>query len=442
MGQLPVLDYASGQYTSSIFVTLPEGNPSFDPRNDPSLRKFPITQIDMKKSALPLIGLLAMGLLSCSSQKEWYKGNLHTHSYWSDGDNYPEMIMDWYKTQGYDFAVLSDHNTLQAGEKWKLIPKSPMHEQAFEIYLKKYGDDWVESKTDTAGRLHVRLKTLEEYRGLFEEKEKFLIIPSEEISAKFEKKPLHMNVTNVQNYIEPAEGNSVTEVLQRNIDLVKKQREETGHPMFLHINHPNFIWAITPEDMMALEGDRFFEVYNGHPEVNNYGDELRPSMETLWDRVQVAYLLAGKPLLYGLAVDDAHNYHVYGGKESNPGRGWVEVWAKSLSPEDLIEAMEAGDFYASTGVILNQVKFKGNTLHVSVKPKEGVTYTIRYFGTKKSNPEAEGVLLQETSGTEAAYSLQEDDLYVRAKVISSKSKENPYRPGDLEEAWIQPVVKQ
>lgn len=388
-----------------------------------------------------IFGLLVFCLYSCSAQKKWYKGNLHTHSYWSDGDNYPEMIMDWYKTQGYDFAVLSDHNILQTGEKWKLIPKSPMHEQAYENYLTKYGEDWVESKTDSAGRLHVRLKTLVEYRSLFEENEKFLIIPSEEISSQFEKKPIHMNLTNVQEYIEPATGNSVSDVMQRNLDQVKVQRETTGHPMFLHINHPNFIWAITPEDIMALEGERFFEVYNGHPQVNNYGDELRPSMEVLWDRVQVSYLQSGKPLLYGLAVDDAHNYHVFGENVSNPGRGWVEVYAKSLNPEDLIEAMESGDFYSSTGVMLNSVKFNRAKLHVSVNQEEGVTYTIRFFGTKKSNPEAIGILLQETKGTEAFYTLEEDDMYVRAKIISSKSKENPFRPGDLEEAWIQPVVR-
>jgi hypothetical protein len=31
-------------------------------------------------------------------------------------------------------------------------------------------------------------------------------------------------------------------------------------------------------------------------------------------------------------------------------------------------------------------------------------------------------------------------MYVRAKVISTKVKENPYRAGELEAALVQPVV--
>ncbi|WP_373400165.1 hypothetical protein V8V91_11495 [Algoriphagus halophilus] len=82
-------------------------------------------------------------------------------------------------------------------------------------------------------------------------------------------------------------------------------------------------------------------------------------MEVLWDKVQSAYLRANKPLLYGLAVDDAHNYHVFDQNSSNPGRGWVMVLANDLSPESLIEAMEQGDFYATTGVTLSSIDFDG-----------------------------------------------------------------------------------
>ncbi|MFC3879236.1 histidinol-phosphatase [Algoriphagus namhaensis] len=396
----------------------------------------------MKSSPLIFLFLLVLNFACTTKEeptKQWYKGNLHTHSYWSDGDDYPEMIMDWYKSRGYDFIGLSDHNTLQEDEKWKLIPKSPSQEQAFQKYLDKFGDHVV-YREDSAGRIEVKLKTLKEYGPLFEEEEEFLIIPSLELTESFQQKPIHMNVTNIQKLIPAEGGTSITEIMQNGLDRVKAQRDSTGIPMFLHINHPNFIWAITPEDIMTLKGERFFEVYNGHPLVNNYGDSLRPSMEVLWDLVQVSYLQANKPLLYGLAVDDAHNYHVFDQTVSNPGRGWVMVLADELSPSALIQAMEKGDFYSSTGVTLETIEFDGQELSVQVNPEPNVSYKIQFLGTKRSKPEASGVLLAEVDGTSGSYSLEEDDLYVRAKIVSSKLQENPFQVGDVEVAWTQPVV--
>ena len=61
------------------------------------------------------------------SDEVWKKGNLHTHSLWSDGDDYPEMIMEWYKQNGYQFVGLSDHNILQEGEKWSRVTRSPQN---------------------------------------------------------------------------------------------------------------------------------------------------------------------------------------------------------------------------------------------------------------------------------------------------------------------------
>ena len=56
---------------------------------------------------------------SCDADEaRWYKGNLHTHSLWSDGNDFPEMIVDWYVQQGYDFLSLSDHNILADGKTY------------------------------------------------------------------------------------------------------------------------------------------------------------------------------------------------------------------------------------------------------------------------------------------------------------------------------------
>src|SRR5687768_5056637 len=108
----------------------------------------------------------------------WYKGNLHTHSYWSDGDEYPEMILDWYKTNGYNFVALSDHNVLATGEKWIKVTRSKMYEDGFRKYLDKFGKDWVTYQVDS-GRTRVKLKTYAEYKPLFEDRE-FLMLRSEE----------------------------------------------------------------------------------------------------------------------------------------------------------------------------------------------------------------------------------------------------------------------
>jgi len=49
---------------------------------------------------------------------KFWKGNLHTHTLWSDGDDYPEMVADWYKQHGYAFLALTDHNVLSDAERW------------------------------------------------------------------------------------------------------------------------------------------------------------------------------------------------------------------------------------------------------------------------------------------------------------------------------------
>lgn len=394
----------------------------------------------MKIISFVTITLVTVFLFSACSEeaadnRKWYKGNLHTHSYWSDGDEFPEMIMDWYKTKGYDFVALTDHNTLAEGEKWIVVRKGRIYEEAFDKYLGKFGEEWVTYKRDT-GRVQVKLKTYNEYKDKFED-DSFLIIQSEEISDKFDGKPIHMNATNLKSMIPPQGGGSVTEVMQRNVDAVLKQREETGVPMFPHINHPNFHFAITAQDIIGLTGERFFEVYNGHPQVYNYGDSTRPGTEFMWDEINMAYYRKKQPFLYGLATDDSHNYHLFGSEYSNAGRGWVMVLADSLTPASLISAMEAGDFYATTGVILDEVKIANDALSVKVKEEAGVKYEIQFIGATAQDLTTQ--ILKRVSGTEASIELLDSYVFVRAKIVSDKVKENPFLDGDVETAWTQPV---
>ncbi len=370
----------------------------------------------------------------------WWKGNLHTHSLWSDGDDYPEMIIDVYKRRGYHFVALSDHNILAEGEKWIDVSKTHGGMGAYEKYLAQFGSDWVD-QVETEGVLRVRLKTLEEYRSLFEEQGRFLIVQAEEITDRFEGKPVHVNATNLVELIGPQGGGSVLEVMQNNVNAVIAQRARTGKAMFPHINHPNYGWSVTAEDLIALHGERFFEVYNGHPAVNNEGDDSHPSTERMWDIMLTERLRGGSEVMFGIAVDDAHNYHVSGSDRSNPGRGWVMVRTKELTPEALVASMEAGDFYATTGVIVEDVRFENSRISLNIQALEGIRYTTQFIGTREGHEIAResiigvegtyirerysrniGEVLAEVEGVSPWYSLKGDELYVRAKVISSMLK--------------------
>jgi hypothetical protein len=346
-------------------------------------------------------------------------------------------------------------------ERWIQILDDPRVDEVLADYDERFGSDWAKRETRPGGIEVMRLKTLEEYRGLFEEPGRFLLIPAEEISVMLGQVPVHVNATNLSEMIVPQPGNDVRHTLQLGIDAVLEQRDRTGRPMFPHVPHPNFGWAVTPADMIALRGDRFFEVYNGHPRVNDAGDPQHPGSDRIWDIVLTHRIEAGRGPSYGLAVDDAHQYLVQGRHEANPGRGWIMVRSPELRFEALLAAMEAGDFYASTGVEFEELSVDAAAIEIEIRPKEGTSYITRFIGTREGwgrddpgQPAPKipgvsqqlpfsadiGVVLSEQAGTQVRYELQGDELYVRAKVVSSRSKTESNRPGEFESAWTQPVV--
>jgi len=390
----------------------------------------------MKKLILILIFI---PLISCKQEfpkQYWQKGNLHTHSFWSDGDDFPEMIIKWYKNNDYQFIALSDHNTMASRDYWYKLKEKDNQNKVLEKYQKSLGD-WVETKIDSSGTF-VRLKTFKEYQSKLEDPNSFLVIQSEEVTSSFENKPVHINVTNIKEKIEPFKGNSVYEVMQQTLDEVHAQRKKLDIPMFAHINHPNFGYGINVEDLKKLNGERFFELYNGHPSVNNEGDDMHMDLETMWDLINISYYNDNKPLLLGIATDDSHNYHVKSKNNSNTGRGWVMVNSQKLDTESLINAMELGDFYSSSGVMLKQVFRNKEKFFIEVEPKKGIDYEIIFMGYRKGSYNIE--VLKRVKGNSSNYTFQEDDLFVRAKINSTDLNENPSRLGETKQAWVQPVI--
>jgi hypothetical protein len=413
--------------------------------------------------------------LQATGTLKWYRGNLHTHSLWSDGDDYLESIALWYRDHGYDFLGFTDHNVLADKERWIDVEKSKGKKKAFDKLKQKFPGKWVEERvtvtestdektkaTTKEQRLETRLKTFREVAERFNDPGKFLLIQGEEVSDAFQKFPVHMNATNLKELIVPRHGTSVAETIQNNTDALIAQRERTGQPMIIHLNHPNFGFGVTAEDLMRIRGENFFEVYNGHPGVRNSGTNEHASTERIWDIINSFRLSELKlPPLYGLGTDDGHAYHNIPSRASEPGRGWVMVLADALTPERLIAAMEAGRFYASSGVTLSSVTSSDEGLDVTVEPEADTTYTIEFIGTRRGfDTQSEPVLgkdgkeiratrrysddigqtFAKSVGNSASYRFRGDELYVRARITSSRKHPNPSEVGEFERAWTQPTL--
>ena len=100
--------------------------------------------------------------------------------------------------------------------------------------------------------------------------------------------------------------------------------------------------------------------------------------------------------------------------------------APELTAEAIKTAMIHGNFYASTGVELED--YQANAKHIAVKinsGRSGARYRTQFTGKN-------GRVLQESAGATATYSIQGDELYVRARITDSNGHQ----------AWTQPVFVQ
>ena len=251
---------------------------------------------------------------------------------------------------------------------------------ALPKYLARFGKDWVETRGNRGdGSFEVRLKPLSEFRTLVESAGEFLMLQSEEITDK----GAHINATNIAEVIEPQGGESVRETIQNNLRAIDEQSKRLGRTIIPHLNHPNLgDKGISAEDLAALVQDEFFEVFNGVDQDGDLGSDRRHSLETLWDITSTLRLseLSAAPM-FALATDDSHEYH--GKKRLAPGRGWIMLRAKFLSPESIVNAMKQGDFYASSGVVLKNVEFDetSKTLHIEIEPNGDAKFTTQFIGT-------------------------------------------------------------
>ena len=162
--------------------------------------------------------------------------------------------------------------------------------------------------------------------------------------------------------------------------------------------HPNDIdkpWTF--EEMAELIGYNGIEVFN----PNNY----LVNADEKWD-----YILTELDRITAIAVDDCHDV------STGINRGWVMVFADSLTKSEILTSLEKGNFYSTKGPIINAVKVEGNTIRIKLNQ----TSLITWIG-------AGGSILREAIGVEDTYVVRGTEKYVRIRV------------GNSVHAWTNPV---
>jgi hypothetical protein len=330
----------------------------------------------------------------------WYRGNTHTHTRGGDVDANADQVARWYRSHGYDFIVVTDHEFL--------IDVAPLNAA--------HGDNG-----------------------------KFLLIGGQEITQIVadpthpdKLRHAHVNGIGTNTVVMPistpgksspwnpilATGKTMTETYVRNFAEV---RAAGGIPQ---VNHPNYQWSVRLEDLLPLADPFLMEVSNSYPTGNNLGgvDEagrVLPSTEGLWDG-----LLSRGKVVWGVASDDSHAYTKFDDPMApSPGKGWIFVRAPRLTAEAILQAVRRGDFYASTGVTLDDLLTGPNEVALVIKqlpdPAKSFVpatrYTTRFIGSG-------GKVLAEVHGLKPRYRIRGDEGYVRASIVDS----------DGRKAWTQP----
>ncbi len=428
----------------------------------------------------------------------WYRGMIHAHTSWSDGRALPEQAIAAYKNAGYDFFAITDHNRIGKDiERWIEVsplapgwPPSTIDPPVFEAFRAAFPDaPW----RVRDGKTEVRMTPVAELLDRFNEPGSFLLILGCEVTAAVYdadnvRRDVHMNLVGLDELVpravkaglvETIQNTSIAQVLRETKNQVDTLAAALGNPPHLFFaNHPQWrYYDVLPQDLVENPDIRFFEICNSGSQWLTEDPMPREGFDNdrFWDVVNTVRCLRGEPLLYGIATEDTH-FYPGSGTTHTPlvfGDAWIGVRADALASADLFAAMDRGDFYASEGIDFDEVAFdrETKTLSVSVPAKAGVSYTVKFITTKNGAPiepvktvtlpakesrpvrhvpvysDKVGVVVKTLAfgkgeAIRASCSLEDDDLYIRARVESDEPAVYPNAINKMHPpmkvAWTQP----
>ena len=306
---------------------------------------------------------MAMRLRNFDEDGFWLKGNIHSHSTASDGDLPPETMLQSFARRGYGFMSVTDHNHYVDYSDWKI------------------GD--------------------------------MVIIPGFELSGMLGGKPVHLNFIQ-QGTDSPFESGTHFKMgtTEETVAFCRKYQDQ----FLIILNHPD--WSLLEfQDIADVDFLTGVEIYNWGTEL---GENMGESVHFWESGLRRGWRWKG------LATDD--NHHGYTEQEGWPFDcwyidaygGWINVKVRDKSQKAIIEAIQNGNFYASSGPEIYDFYVEDNAVHITCSPVDRIIIK----GEHRNIRRAIGPGL-----TNAVIELRDNKEYVRAECIDANGKV----------AWTNPI---
>lgn len=294
---------------------------------------------------------------------KFWRGNLHTHSTLSDGVLDPAEVCRRYRAEGYDFIALTDHFVGVYG--YPLADTRPFREGGFTTLL---GAELHSGAMANGELWHILAVGL----------------------------PADFAPPNAPHFRPLDDQETGPEIAARAV----------AAGAYVAIAHPQ--WSgLTMEDARSLTAAHAVEAYNHGCAM---GCDRPDGFHTL------DLLLTEGHRLNLIATDDAHF------SEPDHFGGWVMVKALENTPEALLAALKAGDFYSSQGPELCGITVQGNRVQVECSAVSSVI--VQGQGTA-----AVAVHGQSLTGAEVKFDRLDNSPWLRISLIDRAGKR----------AWSNPI---
>ena len=314
----------------------------------------------------------------------FYKANLHCHSNLSDGKKSPQELKDIYKSNGYSVLAYTDHDVF-----------IPHHDLTDDEFLALAG---FELQYTESGYPATTASKSSHFCFIAESPDIILHPDWNEACVRSAAHSKHL--VKYDESIPQKERNHTSECIN---ESVKKARDAG---FFVTYNHPT--WSLDEHnDYLRYEGMLALEIFNYDCSLLGYNSYV----PDIYDEM----LRSGKRI-YAVAADDNHNGFPPDHPKYDSFGGFVMIKAPELKYKSIIDALFAGNFYASQGPEIYDLYIEDNKIHITCSDAQMIALNT----CKRS---AQSVIARKgESVTEATFTFAEGDGYLRLTVKDSQGR--------------------